>query len=79
MRKPYIAPSCEYMTFTVDSAIASNSCSNKGTFGSEKTCTWVDQQTGDILFSDESIGCLETDVEGLICYYGSTGISIFGS
>lgn len=79
MRKPYIAPSCEYMTFTVDSAIASAPCSQKGT---DVGATYANPDTCQInanglnLFSEEA-SCTITDIQGY-CYYSSS-ISIFGS
>lgn len=78
MRKPYIAPCCEYMTFTVDSAIASTPCANKGsdyeaTFDSPTDCAVT--MGPYTYFTNDA--CVVKEVEGYCYYTGS--ISIFGS
>lgn len=83
MRKTYIAPDCEYMTFTVDTAIATSNCNNNystgvaGTkFNSGSTCTVI--TSAGVLFSDGNVDCAETDIAGY-CYYSSAGTILFGS
>lgn len=79
MRKPYIAPSCEYMTFTVDSAIASTACANNGALlgaNSNKieSCSVTIGALN--IFAKEGV-CSSTDTIGYCYYYQDN--SIFGS
>lgn len=87
MRKPYIAPNCDYMTFTVDSAIAAGNCNISyspgydGKHGDEFNCTWM-SDFDDILFNKAggNKSCTtDASLDGSIyCYTNSSSI-IFGS
>lgn len=84
MRKAYIAPDCEYMTFTVDDLIATSNCNNNynstgitgNKFSSENICT-VNTPAG-VLFGEQNTSCVETYIDGY-CYYNSVGTILFGS
>ena len=81
MKRPYSAPVCEYMTFAVDEAIASTTCSNSykeiggNKWNSPSTCT-IYGMDGDILFGSDNGACTATT--DVYCYYTSA-ITIFGS
>lgn len=71
MRKTYIAPDCEYMTFTVDSVIAAN-CATKADSRDFANEGCHISYTGFSLFND---GCElpeSVTVDGY-CYYVSNG------
>lgn len=80
LRKAYIAPDCEYMTFTVDDLIAQACANNVNNMGGTKnsdgySCT-IKGPIGGTLFS-EVPHCDEVTID--YCYVASSGAIIFGS
>lgn len=81
MRKAYIAPDCEYMTFTVDDLIATNCQNTTVDFGGDRwssgaSCTIPSPDGGGTVFTVEP-ACTDTDSE-FYCYMTSA-IQVFAS
>lgn len=82
MRKAYIAPDCEYMTFTVDDLIAQACANNVRNMGGHQYDNGTSCNIADPMEVGKTVFATLTNCDGITvdyCYVASTGSTIFAS